>query len=194
MRNKTYLLAALCIVSSLCLASCGKAAKENPYGDIVAALDDNTAYAFLDMDYDNYVMVSSDMIYNAGSEGSAASAAASCDIYYCVDNKPQKIGEIMSEGTAYPISFSRDGIYAASGHMVEKYAVSEKEGKLYIEKGIYEEFDEDGNALYRCVSDGSEAESNEEEFLELHDEYSASQIVHFSYGASGCVNEISTWK
>lgn len=191
MRNKTYLLAALCIVSSLCLVSCGRTKRENPYGDIVAALDDNTAYAFLDMDYDDFVMVSSDMLYDEGSENSAA---VYCDIYYCVDGEPQKIGEITSEGTAYPISFSKDGIYAASGHMVEKYAVSEKEGRLYIEKGVYEEFDDNGNALYRSVSDGLETESDEDEFKELFNEYSDSQIVHFSYGASGCVNEIRTWK
>lgn len=180
----------LCVILLLCLVSCGKASRENPYGDIVGGLDDNTAYAFLDMDYDNFVMASSDMLYDEGSENAAA---VYCDIYYCVDGEPQKIGEVISEGTAYPISFSKDGIYAASGHMVEKYAVSEKEGRLYIEKGIYEEFDDNGNALYRCVSDGLETESNEDEFRELLNEYSDSQIVHFSYGASGCVNEIRTW-
>ena len=96
----------------------------------------------------------------------------------------------MSDGTAYPISFSKDGIFAASGHGIEKYAISEKDNELYLKKAVYIEYDENGNERYTSVTDGKEAESNEEEYEKLTEEYGESQVIHFSYGADGCVNEI----
>ena len=40
------------------------------------------------------------------------------------------------------------------------------------------------------MTDGKEAESNEEEYEKMVEEYSRSQVIHFSYGADGCINEI----
>ena len=91
--------------------------KENPYGATVAELGDEDAYAFLDMDYKNYVMVTSDGLYDAGIE---RQAAIYCTVYYY----------------------------------------------------------------------GKEAESNEEEYEKMAEEYGGSQVIHFSYGADGCINEI----
>ena len=178
----------LCVVTAACLLSNpGKTSNEaNPYGEIVASLKDYDAYAFLPLNYKYNVMVKSNMIYDEGTE---SQASTSCDIYYCVGNEIQKLGTISSEGTAYPISFSPDGIFVASAHSLEKYVISEKRGELYIKKGVYEIFDAAGEATYKSVVDGAQKESTEKEFRDFEEEYTNSQIIHFSYGADGCMNE-----
>lgn len=184
-KQKYFTLLALCFLA-VCLAACGRKT-ENPYGPTVAGLGDDDAYAFLEMDYKNYVMVSSDLLYDAGTE---KQAAVYCDVYYYTNDEPKNLGTILSDGTAYPISFSKDGIYAASGHSVEKYAISEKDGALYLKKGVYVTYDENGGEYYTCVLGGEERESTEQEFMELSEEYAASQVIHFAYGAADCLNEL----
>lgn len=155
------------------------------YGEIVAGLGDEEAYAFLSMDYGYDVLLTTDLIYDAGTE---QQAAVSCDVYYPVDDEVKKLGSILSDGTAYPLTFTKDGIFAASGHKIEKYGISE-EGTLYLEKGVYEQFDEAGNATYIRMTGDQESPSTEAEYQELVNAYGSSQIVHFSYGAAGSVNE-----
>ena len=184
--NKVKYLIMLTFIMLTCLTACGKKA-ENPYGPTVAALGDDDAYAFLVMDYKYNVMVTSDMLYDSGTE---RQAAVYCDVYYYAGGDVKNLGTIMSSGTAYPISFSKDGIYAASGHSIEKYAVSEKDGMLYLEKGVYVTFDENGSEHYTCVLDGEETESTEQEFTEMTEEYASSQVIHFAYGAADCLNEM----
>ncbi len=187
MTHKKKIVITGLLIIVICITSCGHKEKENPYGATVAELGDEDAYAFLDMDYKNYVMVTSDGLYDAGVE---RQAAIYCTVYYYGKDAAINLGTIMSDGTAYPISFSKDGIFAASGHRIEKYAISEKEGELYLKKGVYVEYDEDGNEHYTSMIDGKEAESNAEEYEKMLEEYDGSQVIHFSYGADGCINEI----
>ena len=155
------------------------------YGNIVAGLGDNETYAFLDMGYDYMVLLTSDLIYDEGRE---KQAAVDCDIYYPVGDEAKKLGSIMSDGTAYPITFTKEGIFVASGHKIEKYVIS-KEATLYLEKGVYEQFDEAGNVVYTSRMGEKENESSQQEYQEIVNEYGRSQIVHFSYGAEDSVNE-----
>ena len=184
-RKKLEILGLMVIV--MCLAACGHKKERNPYGPAMTELGDEDAYAFLDMDYKDYVMVTSDGVYDAGIE---KQAAIYCTVYYYGKDEAVNLGTIMSDGTAYPISFSEDGIFTASGHGIEKYAISEKNCELYLKKGVYVEYDENGNEHYTSVTDGKEAESDEAEYQKMAEEYGGSQAVHFSYGADGCVNEI----
>lgn len=185
--NKTkYFFMSALIIMMIFLTACGKQV-ENPYGTTVAGLGDDDAYAFLVMDYKYNVMLTSDMLYDAGIE---KQAAIYCDIYYYTDGEAKNLGTIMSDGTAYPLSFTKDGIFAASGHSIEKYAVSEKDGTLYLEKGVYINYDENGNESYTCILNGEETESTEQEFMDMTEEYTSSQVIHFAYGAADCLNEI----
>lgn len=171
------------ILITICFTACGQRQKENPYGNIVAKLGDDDAYAFLVMDYRQNVMVTSNML-------SESQASAYCDVYYYIDDETKKLGTIMSEGMAYPVAFSKDGIFTASEHSVEKYVISEKEGALCLDKGVYEKYNDAGDEYYTVIINGKEIESTKNEYEEMLDEYAACQIVHFSYGASGCLNEI----
>lgn len=186
MNRKKCLTVLTLIIMTIYLTACGRQA-QNPYGPIVAGLGDDDAYAFLEMDHKNYVMVSSDMLYDTGTE---KQAAVCCDVYYYTGREAEKLGTIVSEGTAYPISFSEDGLFAASNHSVEKYAISEKDGTLYMEKGFYLNYDETGNEYYTSIRNGVESEATEQEFTELAEEYASSQIIHFAYGAADCLNHI----
>lgn len=168
------------------IASNGNTESENNvYGNVIAGLGDNEAYAFLDMNYDNMVLLTSDMIYDERTE---KQAAVYCDVYYPVDGEAKKIGTIMSSGTAYPVTFTKDGIFVASGHTVEKYVILE-DGELYLEKGACEQFDETGNVTYISITGKQENESTVQEYQMMVEEYGRSQIVHFSYGAESSVNE-----
>ena len=187
MRNKKMLLVISLIVVTLCFTACGDKKEENPYGSVIAGLGDDEAYAVLVMDHPYHVLVTSDLLYDAGME---KQAAANCDVYYYEDHEARKLGTVMSAGTAYPIAFSKDGIYAASGSSVEKYVISEKNGGLILEKGIYIKYDENGNESYSCMIDGEESDSTEQAYLELSEEYASAQVVHFAYGAADCLNEI----
>lgn len=173
------------LVLSVCLTACGSGQKENPYS--LDALGDDDAYAFLEMDYQYDVMVVSDMLYDSGTE---RQAAVSCDVYYCIQGRTVNLGTISGDGTAYPITFLSDGIFAASGNKIEKYAVSEKDGGLYLKQASYIQYDENGKEHYTAVTDGTEAESTEAEYQTLAEEYAKSQTVHFSYGADGSVNQL----
>ena len=55
---------------------------------------------------------------------------------------------IESFGTAYPISYDKTGIYAASGHEVQRFGINEKDGSLVLEEGVYEIIDENGNPTF----------------------------------------------
>lgn len=186
MNRKKYLIMPTLFMMIICLTACGKK-DENPYGLTVGGLDDDDAYAFLVMDYKYNVMVTSDMLYDVGTE---KQAAIYCDVYYYLQGEAKNLGTIISSRTAYPISFSKDGIFAASEHSMEKYSISEKDGVLYLEKGVYETFDESGNAYYTCVRNGEETESTEQDFWDLTEEYASSQVIHFAYGAADCLNEV----
>lgn len=185
----TMLAIVVCVIVAICFLTnplAEDAESENDiYEKVVAGLGDDDTYAFLEMNYDNMVMLTSDLVYDTGTE---KQAAVYCDIYYYVDKDAKMLGTIMSDGTAYPITFTEDGIFAASGHKIEKYVISE-EGSLFLEKGIYEQFDEAGNVRYISMMGEQESESTEQEYQEMVNEYGRSQIVHFSYGAEGSVNE-----
>jgi len=184
MNRKRKIVLFVAALMVLCFMGCGKN-EENPYGAMVSELGDNDAYALLEMDYKYNVLVTSDMLYDEGNE---KQAAIDCNIYYYAGNEVKSLGSIISNGTAYPVTFSKDGIFAASGHHVEKYAVSEKDGTLYLSEAVYEKFDENGNEYY---TDQNGEAATEQEYLALTEEYSKSQIVHFAYGASDCVNEFT---
>ena len=99
------------------------------------------------------------------------------------DEEVKNIGTIESMGTAYPIAYDETGIYAASGHDMQRFEI-EKSGSLRLAEGIYEQFDESGNAAY-TMKKGEETDViTEEEYYAAFEKYSNATIVNFSYGAS----------
>lgn len=136
---------ALCVlIFSLC--ACGEKGSENAaiYGETVGGLEDNELFAIIDTNASLHVLLVTSQVYN---DGLGNQAALNCDVYYLIDKEVKNIGTIESMGTAYPIAYDETGIYAASGHDMQRFEI-EKSGSLRLAEGIYEQFDESGNAAY----------------------------------------------
>ena len=152
---------ALCVlIFSLC--ACGEKGSENAaiYGETVGGLEDNELFAIIDTNASLPVLLVTSQVYN---DGLGNQAALNCDVYYLIDKEVKNIGTIESMGTAYPIAYDETGIYAASGHDMQRFEI-EKSGSLRLAEGIYEQFDE--------------------EYYAAFEKYSNATIVNFSYGAS----------
>jgi hypothetical protein len=176
------------VMIAMMLSACGAKQSGEPYADVIAALGDDELYALLEMEYDNLVCVTTDKVYDEGSE---SSAGVYCEVYYNNGKETTHVGSLASDGTAYPLSFSKDGIYVGLAHGLEKYCISEKDGKLYLANAVYVTYDDDGGEEYTAITDGVESEVTEQEYQELFEEYADSTIIHFAYGASdGCLNEM----
>ena len=172
---------ALCVlIFSLC--ACGEKGSENAaiYGETVGGLEDNELFAIIDTNSSLPVLLVTSQVYN---DGLGNQAALNCDVYYLIDKEVKNIGTIESMGTAYPIAYDETGIYAASGHDMQRFEI-EKSGSLRLAEGIYEQFDESGNAAY-TMKKGEETDViTEEEYYAAFEKYSNATIVNFSYGAS----------
>ena len=118
---------------------------------------------------DTTLLLLSDGIYQDGEH----TYAMYCDVYGVgEDGTPVQIGELLSEGTAYPICVGMSGFYVTSGHSIEVYNLDTATGQLVLTGSNTENFDENGNATYyRLDSRGQSVESTEEEYLQAWDAY-----------------------
>lgn len=118
---------------------------------------------------DTILLLLSDGIYQDGEH----TYAMYCDVYGVgEDGTPVQIGELLSEGTAYPICVGMSGFYVTSGHSIEVYNLDIATGQLVLTGSNTENFDENGNeTYYRLDSRGQSVESTEEEYLQAWDAY-----------------------
>ena len=136
-------------------------------GKVTALVDANTT---------EQVLLVTDTTYD---DGTGRQASCVCEVYYTVNNKVKALGVIMSAGTAYPIATDRTGIYTASGHSVERYVVNEKLGELELAEAVYEIYDENGNVKYEKEVNGERSVSNENEFMDIINDYGRATTVGF---------------
>ncbi len=171
-------------VSVFSLSACGTESKsENNtaiYGETISKLEDNELFAIIDTNADSPVLLVTSQVYD---DGTGNQAAITCDVYYPADKEVKKIGTVESMGTAYPISYDKTGIYAASGHSVNRFEI-EKSGVMKLSEGFYEQFDESGNATYIIEKENKSEAITEEEYYTAFEKYSNATVVSFAYGAS----------
>lgn len=178
--KKFILYIALCVlIFSLC--ACGEKGNDNAaiYGETVGGLEDNELFAIIDANTSLPVLLVTSQVYN---DGLGNQAALNCDVYYLIDKEVKNIGTIESMGTAYPIAYDETGIYAASGHDMQRFEI-EKSGSIRLAEGIYEQFDESGNVAYTMKKGDETKVITEEEYYAAFEKYSNATIVNFSYGA-----------
>ena len=118
---------------------------------------------------DTTLLLLSDGIYQDGEH----TYAMYCDVYGVgEDGTPVQIGELLSEGTAYPICVGMSGFYVTSGHSIEVYNLDTATGQLVLTGSNTENFDGNGNeTYYRLDSRGQSVESTAEEYLQAWDAY-----------------------
>lgn len=129
---------------------------------------EDAAYAQVKLG-DTTLLLLSDGIYQDGEH----TYAMYCYVYGSgADGTPVQIGELLSEGTAYPICVGMSGFYVTSGHSIEVYNLDTATGQLVLTGSNTESFDENGNeTYYRLDSRGQRVESTEEEYLQAWDAY-----------------------
>lgn len=162
------------------LSSCQRNDNNEEIAKVVADLGDNDVFAIIETKAKRSVLLVTDTFYDSGH---GYQAAVFCDVYYPIDGEAQKVGRLESMGTAYPIAYDKTGMYAGGGHEVMRYEI-DKEGNLKLAEGVYETFDENGNASYTREKDGETTEITEEEYLSMVEDYGKATIVNFKYGAS----------
>ena len=172
---------AICVlIFSLC--ACGEKSSDNAaiYGETIAGLEDNELFAIVDTNASSPVLLVTSQVYD---DRLGNQAALNCEVYYLVDKEVKNVGTIESMGTAYPISYDETGIYAGSGHAMQRYEI-EKSGTIELAEVINEQFDENGNAAY-TMEKGNETETiSEEEYYDVFGKYKNATVVSFAYGAS----------
>ena len=153
------------------------------YGNTIAALDDQTQFALVDigLEHDVLFVTEQSYTYDTGIE-----AALYCQVYYSIDGSVKDLGSVESEGTAYPVSYGQGCIYTAGNHSVSKYVIDEMTYQLICEQKDEVSYDADGNVSYIRSYPGMDKEksSTEKAYNEAMEAYSQAVPISFSYGAS----------
>ena len=153
------------------------------YGNTIAALDDQTQFALVDigLEHDVLFVTEQSYTYDTGIE-----AALYCQVYYSIDGSVKDLGSVESEGTAYPVSYGQGCIYTAGNHSVSKYVIDEMTYQLICEQKDEVSYDAEGNVSYIRSYPGMDKEksSTEKAYNEAMEAYSQAVPISFSYGAS----------
>lgn len=173
-----FILCAL--ILSLC--ACGKESEDSAaiYEETIGGLEDDELFVIINTNAPLPVLLVTSQVYD---DGTGKQVSIACDVYYPVDKEVKNIGRIESMGTAYPVSYDETGIYAASGHGMQRFEV-DKSGTMKLAEGIYEQFDENGEATYTMETENETKTISEEEYYDIFEKYSNATVVSFAYGAS----------
>lgn len=166
------------------ITGCGSTEKStsglaDPYNDILSGLAENQYYAFAELEGLTYpVLLVTDGIFEFGQE---TQASIFCDVYYIKNDEPVLLETISSEGTAYPISYDKEGIYTAGHHYTAKYNVDEAACELVTVEYASEEFAEGtGDETYfHTVNGVTEQVPDRTKLDALFEKYGNATVVNF---------------
>lgn len=151
------------------------------YDELLNSLDKGMWYATITLDTaSNPIMLVTEMTYDYGDGNMAAIDA---DVYaYNEDGQIVKYGTVVSCGTAYPLSISKDCLYTAGNHHVTKQFVGEEYSALITVADATETFDTNANASYYYYSleEGfAGAVEDDSKLVSLFEELGSLQVVGF---------------
>ena len=158
------------------------------YDDVISKLSPENAYAFVNvMGADEQVLMITESTYD-NLDGNMATIDAS--VYMEKDGKARCVGNVISYGTAYPISLSDDGkVYSGGNHEVDISCICPETNGIMSLVYAYETFDEEGNATYggfirdkaSLEDDGvSIAEDDASVLPKLYEDYSTAKPINFT--------------
>lgn len=156
------------------------------YGNTIAALDDQTQFALVDIGLEHDVLFVTEQSYTYDT---GVQVTLDCHVYYVIDGSVKDLGSVESEGTAYPVSYGQGCIYTAGNHSVSKYVIDEMTYQIICEQKDEVSYDADGNVSYIRSYPGMDKEksSTEKAYNEAMEAYSQAVPVSFSYGADGAL-------
>lgn len=136
--NRVVLVLCVCF-AAFTLYACGKepagSSNEAIYGKTVGGLQDDELFAVIEAGAASPILLVTSQVYD---DGHGNRAAVACDVYYVTGGEVKKIGVIESSGTAYPIAYDKEGIYAASGQEIQRFRINEKNGGIELEGKVEE--------------------------------------------------------
>ena len=117
------------------------------FDEIIGALDKGNAYAIVKVNgLDEDVLMITESTYD-NLDGNMVTIDAS--VYRNDNGKVINIGNVISSGTAYPISLDADGrIYTGGNHDVSINVIADETKGIMSYMYAYESFDEDQNVTY----------------------------------------------
>ncbi len=185
MKKQYVAIAGLCIcvfAAGILMAGFGKkeTGNEDLYGGIIAGLGDDTQFSLCDIGEKNNVLFTADMTYD---DGNGHNAAMYSDVYYNNGKEAYPLGRITGMGMAYPVSYGKQCIYAASAHGLTVYTFDKKIPGWRM-AAYAESFDEDGNASYHYTKEENTNEISKKEYEAAWEGYKKSTVVNFGHGAS----------
>lgn len=167
---------AVCIIA---ISGCGKQDETNVYDDVLSSLSKEQAYAYVKVG-DSVVPI---LLVTGGTYQyeDTIEACLDCEVYYAWDGKAETLGSLESMGTAYPIAYDKDGIYAGGPHFMVRYVLDGEKKQLVVAEYASEVFDENGNATYTySAENGEEQEVVDDSYIkDLFERYSKAAVVNF---------------
>lgn len=141
-RIKTVIL----IIGMISIVGCGEKVQKTVYDTILASLSAEQSHAYVEISGSELpVLLVTGETYKLDNN---IEAGIYCDVYYAWDENVEKLGRIESMGTAYPIKYKDEAIYAGGPQFVASYALNFEKQQLELVEYAEESFDEYGNSTY----------------------------------------------
>ncbi|MCR5420487.1 MAG: hypothetical protein K6E98_05750 [Lachnospiraceae bacterium] len=157
------------------------------YDEVISSLEKGEGYAYVTLKgYDGEVLLITDYVYD-NLDGNMATIEA--NVYADYDGVVSNIGNIFSQGTAYPIACEDGILYVGGNHSYESDWISGENQAIMVKDYIYEDFDSEGNSSYGGFlrktpdydHDEEVTDENGKELLDKYtEEYFEKQVVNFT--------------
>ncbi len=157
------------------------------YDEVISELEKGQGYAFVTLSgYDGDVLLITDYVYD-NLDGNMATIQA--NVYADYDGAVTNIGNVFTQGTAYPIACEDGLLYLGGNHSYETDWISSENHSIMVKDYIFEDFDSEGKSSYsgflRETPDYDHDEDVTDEngealFRELTEECLNKKIVNFT--------------
>lgn len=174
-----FLLPTVFLITGCASSEKGVSGLTTHYNDIISGLAENQYYAYAELEGLTYpVLLVTDGVFDFDQE---TQASFFCDVYYIKSDEPVLLKTVTSEGTAYPISYDKEGIYTAGHHYTAKYNVDEATCELVTVEYAIEEFAKDtGDEMYFYTMNGVTEQTADRTALDsLFEKYENAAVVNF---------------
>lgn len=135
-------------------------------------------YSFIELEaYEYPILALSEDVYQ---DETKSYVALGTNIYYYVEGEVSYLGELYSDGTAYPISADKTGIFTAGGHRMAKYNLDVEKQVLHLIQSCKVYFNMKGEATYIATRDNNIELITSEEFEEEYKKYTNAKVIYFT--------------
>lgn len=149
------------------------------YDEFIQKLSKTDFFAEVDMGLDYPVLLVTEGVYDNLDGNNRVTIDA--EVYYIVDKSVQKVGDLESGGTAYPLCCDSGAFYVSGNNFAAKLIYDDKKNELVVSDSVNVQYEEGtGNPTYTGTHDGKEIELTEEEYYQFYDYQETAKIINFT--------------